>query len=461
MELLDGDPLRRFVGDDAIPLAKRIGWLEDVARALGAAHEAGLVHRDVKPDNVIVTRGGPAKLLDFGIARPAPTPIDPTAPTTRDQATSLTKTGAIVGSPFYIAPEQLRGDPADPRSDQFAWGVTAYELLSGELPWGLEATSFALAARMMNEDAPDLRRHAAIDERVARVVMRSLARDPADRFPSMAAVVGALAGHPFDTGDAVPNGSGTSSSGEQAARGKTSSVATTERRPVPWTAIAIAAAVVVVGVFTIRSILKDAKVGPSRVEKSNEPILGLSDSATKQRDRDLHTPVPKNPQASQAAARKCKDSSICSKDNAAWCAADGRHLACCAAGLVGNAAGRCECAPGGTLSQALIDGGCKQGEPKRAEPIQKIVRARFDAFRACYEKALEKNPKVSGKVTLRFDIATDGSTYDTGLAGASVPDPVFQDCLVEEVSKLRFDAPLDGHGSVVYPIDFSPGAPQK
>ena len=89
------------------------------------------------------------------------------------------------------------------------------------------------------------------------------------------------------------------------------------------------------------------------------------------------------------------------------------------------------------------------------------MREHFDAFRSCYEVALKKNPKISGKVSIEFDIAPDGSPYEGRLAGASVPDPVFQDCLVEEVGKLRFAPPLDGHTNIIYPLDFSPGTPEK
>src|SRR5687768_12988373 len=152
MELIEGTSLRSFIGAD-VPLATRLRWLGDIGKALSAAHKAGLVHRDIKPENVLLRSDGGLKVLDFGIARsvrirPAP---DPSAPQARgygrrphldgpapiaDQVSTLTAPGSLPGTPAYMAPEQIRGDPLDGRADQFSWGVLAYELLSGKLPFG-------------------------------------------------------------------------------------------------------------------------------------------------------------------------------------------------------------------------------------------------------------------------------------------------------------------------------------
>lgn len=115
MELVRGSSLRSFVGDATTSLAVKIGWLADVARALAAAEAAGLIHRDIKPDNVMVRRDGRVKVLDFGVAKRSAQPFDASAPTEIPKANepSLTARGAFVGTPRYASPEQLRGEPLD------------------------------------------------------------------------------------------------------------------------------------------------------------------------------------------------------------------------------------------------------------------------------------------------------------------------------------------------------------
>src|ERR1700722_13049549 len=139
MELVDGQTLRGAVGDRGVPLATRVTQLADVARALAAAHRRGLVHRDIKPENVMVRGDGVVKVFDFGIARRASAgagdAVDASAPTQAPPLPALTREGVQVGTPVYMAPEQIRGDALDGRTDQFAWGVLAFELLTGRLPW--------------------------------------------------------------------------------------------------------------------------------------------------------------------------------------------------------------------------------------------------------------------------------------------------------------------------------------
>src|SRR5688500_2795129 len=109
MELVSGRTLRSYVGDASVTPKERVRCLLEVARALGAAHDAGLVHRDVKPENVIIRGDGRVKVLDFGIARRQRPPGDASAPTDHSLST-LTADGIKVGTPMYMAPEQIRGD---------------------------------------------------------------------------------------------------------------------------------------------------------------------------------------------------------------------------------------------------------------------------------------------------------------------------------------------------------------
>jgi serine/threonine-protein kinase len=197
MELIEGKPLRWYVGRADVPWARRLRWLVDVAHALGAAHERGLVHRDVKPENVMVREDGVVKVLDFGIARVRDAPVDPTGATEVRGLDAITAEGVVIGTPRYMSPEQLRGDPLDGRSDQFAWGVVAYELLSGRSPWRTAEPSLRLVAEVLTQtpgalDAPE------IPEVVERAVTRALEKDPAKRFRSMEAAARVL--EPYASG---------------------------------------------------------------------------------------------------------------------------------------------------------------------------------------------------------------------------------------------------------------------
>lgn len=190
MEYVVGTTLRTLVGskDPVVPLARRLRWLADVARALDAAHRGGIVHRDVKPENVMVRDDGVVKVLDFGIARRTVTAGDD-----QQAIDTVTGSGSIAGTPVYMAPEQIRGDKVDARCDQFAWGVLAYELLSGQRPWPEGGDVFGLVARILTDPAPPLRERAPdVPQAVADTVARTLSKDAAARFASMGEVADAL-----------------------------------------------------------------------------------------------------------------------------------------------------------------------------------------------------------------------------------------------------------------------------
>jgi hypothetical protein len=197
MELVRGKSMRTFVGDPEVPVGRRLRWLVDVARALAAAHAAGLVHRDIKPDNVMIRDDGRVKVLDFGIARRQRAEVDASAPTENldpDEAIhTLTEKGVIVGTPRYSAPEQLRCEAIDGRADQFSWGVTAYELLTGSSPWSADDV-VGILSQILSGEVPPLRdKVAGVPAEVERVVHRTLAKRAVDRYPSIDEVADELA----------------------------------------------------------------------------------------------------------------------------------------------------------------------------------------------------------------------------------------------------------------------------
>jgi eukaryotic-like serine/threonine-protein kinase len=151
-----------------------------VADGLAFAHEHGLVHRDVKPQNVLLSSEGEVKVTDFGIAR------------SLDVEHGVTQTGTVLGTSEYLAPEQASGGPVSPATDEYSLGVVLWELLTGEVPFTGE-NFVAVALRHVNEPPPRLReRRPDLPPRLAAAVERMLAKDPARRFPSMAALAAEL-----------------------------------------------------------------------------------------------------------------------------------------------------------------------------------------------------------------------------------------------------------------------------
>ncbi len=193
MELLAGETLARRIEKGALEAAEVVPIGIALAEALAAAHERGIVHRDLKPGNVMLTRSG-TKLLDFGLARGAEAPPLPDAAGSEipTQAHSLTREGVIVGTWPYLAPEQLRGQPADARSDIFALGAVLYEALAGRRAFQ-GATASDLQAALLKEEPTDLRSLApSTPAALVSIVRTCLAKDPAARWHSAGDVARAL-----------------------------------------------------------------------------------------------------------------------------------------------------------------------------------------------------------------------------------------------------------------------------
>ncbi len=177
-ELLEGQTLAERIAQGPVPVRKALDYVVQVARGLAAAHERGIVHRDVKPANLFVTADGQVKILDFGLAKP----VDPASGATVGGALPQTTPGLAMGTVGYMSPEQVRGDEANFRSDQFSLGCVLYELLAGEAPFQRPTGAQTMAAVI--EDEPDSirQRNPRVPEPVAWVVERCLAKDPAERY---------------------------------------------------------------------------------------------------------------------------------------------------------------------------------------------------------------------------------------------------------------------------------------
>jgi eukaryotic-like serine/threonine-protein kinase len=177
MELIDGVSLREWAIDRPRNDAGVLDVLLGAAEGIAAAHAAGMIHRDVKPENVLVTRDGRAIVTDFGLARGGDY-VDPNASTLVSDP-NLTTTGAIAGTPAYLAPEQLTGDPIDDRVDQFAWAVMAWEMIAGSRPFPIVFALRVDAVRAGVTPPPTM------NKRIATVLTRALQLLPRDRYGSM------------------------------------------------------------------------------------------------------------------------------------------------------------------------------------------------------------------------------------------------------------------------------------
>jgi serine/threonine-protein kinase len=169
MELLDGEDLKKYTEKATLlPEERAVEIIMQVAFGLDYAHKQGVVHRDIKPANIMLLKDGTLRITDFGIAR--------------IQATSKTATGAVLGTPAYMSPEQVNGKKVDGRADVFSLGVTMYEMLTGEKPFVADSIA-ALLYRIANVDHPDPREfNSAVSVRLLPIINKALAKDPDDRY---------------------------------------------------------------------------------------------------------------------------------------------------------------------------------------------------------------------------------------------------------------------------------------
>lgn len=177
-QLVKGGTLSQRLGQP-LPVEEAVRIASDVAQALDYAHRHGIIHRDVKPSNILLTEDGRPLLTDFGIARIV-------------QETRLTRTGTSLGTPEYMSPEQAKGEPLGPRADIYSLAVVLYEMLIGRPPFQAD-TDIAVLHQQVYEPPPRPRRlRPDIPRRLEKVVLKALAKDPAKRYPTAGALAQAL-----------------------------------------------------------------------------------------------------------------------------------------------------------------------------------------------------------------------------------------------------------------------------
>jgi Tol biopolymer transport system component/predicted Ser/Thr protein kinase len=194
-ELLDGQTLRELLEAGPLSVRKSVDYAVQIAHGLEAAHEKGIVHRDLKPENLLLTSNGRVKIVDFGLAKLMETPADPELPASSTR-TSMTTPGTILGTVGYMSPEQVRGLPADQRSDLFAFGAILYEMLSGARAFGGDTAADTMTAILKDSPPPLGAKRQDLPRTLERIVDRCLEKAPSARFQSASDLAFALEGLP-------------------------------------------------------------------------------------------------------------------------------------------------------------------------------------------------------------------------------------------------------------------------
>ncbi len=179
MEFVDGVTLSSRLQEGAIPPANAVNYSEQLLSALAYAHKLNVIHRDVKPANMMLTPKGVVKLMDFGIARP-------------NNEAGMTVTGTTLGSLNYMSPEQVRGEPVDQRSDLYSMGVSLYEMVTGQLPFRGHSNYTVMSAHLQEAPQPPIVLRPDLPKGLSDIILMAMAKDPKDRFQSAEAFSNAL-----------------------------------------------------------------------------------------------------------------------------------------------------------------------------------------------------------------------------------------------------------------------------
>ena len=467
MELVSGHTLRAYVGQSDATDAQKLSWLIDVARGLAAAHRAGLVHRDIKPDNVMVTADGVVKILDFGIARQSEsddTGVDINAKTAAAALPSLTAEGQALGTPQYMAPEQLQAEPVDGRCDQFAWGVMAWELFAGSLPWGPTRTGAQLIAAVLAAPVRPLREVApSVSAVVSDVVARAVSKARTARFATMDELLASLEGKTDATLTQVPVpqpgglaeivtaptevqlvAPTTTGRGAMRTADPVPSVAAPVRRRRSWIGLAVLGVVAARLLWSIFDI--NFHVHDDHESRSRESKMTASNVSSAQ------ATAPTAPLLGSCPKGLKTD---CGNGTEAWCDVEGQEAACCAHDLVPTGKdGVCGCPPGGSISDAST---CPRPIASEADAnggVAAVIAGTRGKFRACYNRALAQSQSLQGRMIVSVDIGPDGRVFKTRIKEGRMASPPVQTCVLDVLRAAAFPPPTGGTAEILVPITF-------
>ena len=276
MELVEGQSLDQIIGRKGMKLNEALGRAVQIADGLAKAHAAGIVHRDIKPTNIMVTPDGQVKILDFGLAKltedAPPEAAGPTMTMGRDEK-PRTEEGYVVGTAAYMSPEQAEGKKVDARSDIFSFGAVLYEMLTGRRAFGRESGMKTLAAVLNEEPKPPSAINESVPPELERVLARCLRKDPQRRWQTMSDLKVALQELKEDS---------------ESGKLKAAAVPVGRRRSKAMVLLAIASVLVVAAAFALLKVLVPKPRGP--VEYAISPLTydsGVTTSPTLSPDGSL------------------------------------------------------------------------------------------------------------------------------------------------------------------------------
>jgi len=266
LEYVEGRPLGEYIKEERPDLPKLVRLAEKIATGMAAAHKLNIVHRDIKPDNILIDDNGDPKILDFGLAKPVePVKMEGEANSTRTVSDQLTRVGKIMGTVSYMSPEQVKGEKVDTRSDIFAFGILLYRMVTGELPFAGPSQVETMAKILESSYPPASSKNDQIPSELERIITKCLRKDPEERYQSSRDLVVDLRNirRQFDSGLSDTVSGLTTATTSRGARSAW----------ILWAGVVIVVAVA--ALFFYPRLTEDAASGPSGGLQAKTDVLGI------------------------------------------------------------------------------------------------------------------------------------------------------------------------------------------